>query len=101
MILDLLSPVFPKTVRVAVLGGSSVLRALCGVAAGSSKGVLSGHFASVDKGKGNLGEVNAVSFCFCLFSGISLLRGGEEVTLRDMFCGFSSVCMGQFPFDCR
>ena len=32
-------------------------RALCGVAAGSSKASLSAHFAK----KGNLGELNAVS----------------------------------------
>jgi hypothetical protein len=34
MVLDCLSPAFPKVVRVGVLGGSSCLRALCGVAAG-------------------------------------------------------------------
>lgn len=55
MILDCLSPVFPKPVRVAVLSASSVLRALCGVAAGSAKASLSAHFAK----RGNLGEVNA------------------------------------------
>ncbi|KAF2864142.1 DUF647-domain-containing protein [Piedraia hortae CBS 480.64] len=53
--LDCLSPVFPKTVRVFVLAGSSVLRALCGVAAGSAKASLSAHFACW----GNLGELNA------------------------------------------
>ena len=54
-VLDCLSPVFPKPVRVVVLSFSSVLRALCGVAAGSAKASLSAHFAKW----GNLGEVNA------------------------------------------
>lgn len=58
MVLDCLSPAFPSSVRVGVLVGSSCLRALCGVAAGSSKGCLSAHFAR----RGNLGEVNAVGF---------------------------------------
>ena len=57
MVLDCLSPAFPKPIRVGVLAGSSVLRALCGVAAGSAKGCLSAHFAKV----GNLGELCAVS----------------------------------------
>ncbi|EDU47148.1 hypothetical protein PTRG_04310 [Pyrenophora tritici-repentis Pt-1C-BFP] len=55
MVLDCLSPAFPKSIRVAVLSFSSCLRALCGVCAGSSKASLSAHFAH----KGNLGEVNA------------------------------------------
>lgn len=58
MILDCLSPAFPKPIRVLVLSFSSVLRSLCGVCAGSAKASLSAHFAR----KGNLGEVNAVSF---------------------------------------
>lgn len=57
MILDCLSPAFPKPFRILVLGFSSVLRSLCGVCAGSAKASLSAHFAR----KGNLGEVNAVS----------------------------------------
>jgi len=57
MILDCLSPAFPRTIRVLVLSSSSILRALCGVAAGSSKASLSAHFAKW----GNLGELNAVS----------------------------------------
>jgi len=57
MILDCLSPAFPKPFRVLVLSLSSVLRSLCGVCAGSAKASLSAHFAR----KGNLGEVNAVS----------------------------------------
>ena len=58
MILDCLSPAFPKVTRVFLLSFSSVLRALCGVAAGSSKASLSAHFARW----GNLGELNAVRF---------------------------------------
>ncbi|KAA6410511.1 MAG: hypothetical protein FRX48_05933 [Lasallia pustulata] len=55
MILDCLSPALPKIPRVILLSFSSVLRALCGVAAGSSKASLSAHFAKW----GNLGELNA------------------------------------------
>ncbi|KAF8862305.1 DUF647-domain-containing protein [Acephala macrosclerotiorum] len=55
MILDCLSPALPKASRVALLSLSSVLRSLCGVAAGSSKASLSAHFAT----QGNLGELNA------------------------------------------
>ena len=58
MILDCLSPAFPRGLRVMLLSTSSILRALCGVAAGSAKASLSGHFARA----GNLGEVNAVMF---------------------------------------
>lgn len=54
-ILDCLSPAFPKAIRVVILSFSSVLRALCGVAAGSAKASLSAHFARW----GNLGELNA------------------------------------------
>jgi hypothetical protein len=57
MILDCLSPAFPKPFRVLILSFSSVLRSLCGVCAGSAKASLSAHFAR----KGNLGELNAVS----------------------------------------
>ena len=57
MIFDCLSPALPKLLRVILLSFSSVLRALCGVAAGSSKASLSAHFAKW----GNLGELNAVS----------------------------------------
>ncbi|KAI9829080.1 MAG: hypothetical protein M1832_000103 [Thelocarpon impressellum] len=55
IILDCLSPAFPKVARVFILSTSSMLRALCGVAAGSSKASLSAHFAKW----GNLGELNA------------------------------------------
>lgn len=61
MVLDCLSPILPKAPRVLLLGGSSVLRALCGVAAGSSKASLSAHFAKW----GNLGELNAVCHPSC------------------------------------
>lgn len=54
-VLDCLSPAFPKPLRVVILSFSSVLRALCGVAAGSAKASLSAHFART----GNLGELNA------------------------------------------
>ena len=57
MVFDCLSPALPKALRVILLSCSSVLRALCGVAAGSSKASLSAHFAKW----GNLGELNAVS----------------------------------------
>jgi hypothetical protein len=63
MVLDCLSPAFPKPFRVLILGFSSVLRSLCGVCAGSAKASLSAHFAQ----KGNLGELNAVSFRVYLF----------------------------------
>ncbi|KAJ5851999.1 uncharacterized protein N7529_011384 [Penicillium soppii] len=56
MILDCLSPGVPGgAMRVAVLSAAGVLRALCGVAGGSSKASLSAHFARW----GNLAEVNA------------------------------------------
>ncbi|THY13398.1 DUF647-domain-containing protein [Aureobasidium pullulans] len=55
MVLDCLSPAFPKPLRVLILASGSVLRSLCGVAAGSSKASLSAHFARW----GNLGELNA------------------------------------------
>lgn len=57
MLLDCLSPALPRGPRVLLLSASSVLRALCGVAAGSAKASLSAHFAKW----GNLGELNAVS----------------------------------------
>ena len=60
MILDCFSPALPKASRVVLLSLSSVLRSLCGVAAGSSKASLSAHFAT----QGNLGELNAVRIFF-------------------------------------
>ncbi|KAG9246546.1 vitamin B6 photo-protection and homoeostasis-domain-containing protein [Calycina marina] len=55
MILDCLSPAFPRPYRVLLMSFSSMLRSLCGVAAGSAKASLSAHFAT----QGNLGELNA------------------------------------------
>ncbi|KAL4821626.1 vitamin B6 photo-protection and homoeostasis-domain-containing protein [Aspergillus spinulosporus] len=56
MLLDCLSPMVPAGFnRVTVLSAAGVLRALCGVAGGSSKASLSAHFARW----GNLAEVNA------------------------------------------
>lgn len=60
MLLDCLSPALPRGPRVLLLSASSMLRALCGVAAGSAKASLSAHFAKW----GNLGELNAVSDAF-------------------------------------
>ncbi|KAJ5172237.1 hypothetical protein N7492_004830 [Penicillium capsulatum] len=56
MVLDCLSPMVPAGVmRVMILSTAGVLRALCGVAGGSSKASLSAHFARW----GNLAELNA------------------------------------------
>lgn len=55
MVSDCLSPVLPKMVRVPLLGMSSIFRALCGIAGGSSKATLSVHFARA----ANVGELNA------------------------------------------
>jgi hypothetical protein len=91
MILDCLSPAFPKPIRVGVLAGSSVLRSLCGVCANSSKASLSAHFAK----KGNLGEVNAVSsrslYVICLvmylvcFDRLSELFSGVGILIHGAF----------------
>lgn len=72
MVLDCLSPVLGagmgmgmgmgSGVRVGLLVAASVLRALCGVAAGSAKGCLSAHFAR----RGNLGMfANSRQSYFC------------------------------------
>ncbi|CUS14733.1 unnamed protein product [Tuber aestivum] len=55
MILDCLSPAFPRSVRILMLCCSGSLRAACGVAGGGSKASLSVHFAR----SGNVGELNA------------------------------------------
>jgi hypothetical protein len=70
MLLDCLSPAFPKGPRVLLLGTSSVLRALCGVAAGSAKASLSAHFAT----QGNLGELNAVRSPFPILVHFQLFK---------------------------
>ncbi|KAL5606879.1 hypothetical protein BROUX41_003256 [Berkeleyomyces rouxiae] len=53
--LDLFSPALPSPIMIFVLCISSALRAMCGVAAGSSKAALSSHFAKQD----NMAELNA------------------------------------------
>lgn len=59
MIMDCLSPMVPAgMIRVSVLSTAGILRALCGVAGGSSKASLSAHFAKW----GNLAELNAVRY---------------------------------------
>ncbi|CCU79488.1 DUF647 domain protein [Blumeria hordei DH14] len=55
LIIECLSPTFPKAWRVVLFSLASMLRSLCGVAAGSSKASLSAHFATQD----NIGELNA------------------------------------------
>lgn len=55
MILDCLSPAFPRSARILMLCCSGSLRAACGVAGGGSKASLSVHFAR----SGNVGELNA------------------------------------------
>lgn len=54
-ILDCISPIMPTVGRAMTLGVSNACRALCGVAGGSSKAILSSHFAK----SGNVGELNA------------------------------------------
>ncbi|KAK6433454.1 hypothetical protein LTR95_010369 [Oleoguttula sp. CCFEE 5521] len=76
-VLDCLSPAFPKPLRVLVLTFAGVLRALCGVAAGSSKASLSAHFAKW----GNLGELNAKdSSQETVISLLGMLVGSQVVT---------------------
>lgn len=53
--LDLLLPILPLMPKVSVMVTASILRSLCGVAAGASKATLSAHFAKT----GNLAELNA------------------------------------------
>ncbi|PYH46097.1 RUS1 family protein [Aspergillus saccharolyticus JOP 1030-1] len=56
MVLDCVSPMVPAgALRVIVLSTAGILRALCGVAGGSSKASLSAHFSRW----GNLAQVNA------------------------------------------
>lgn len=54
-ILDCMSPAMPVLGRVVTLCVSNACRAVCGVAGGSSKAILSSHFAKA----GNIGELNA------------------------------------------
>lgn len=53
--LDLLAPLMSTVPKVFIMSTASMLRALCGVAAGASKATLSAHFAK----NGNLAELNA------------------------------------------
>ncbi|KAL1383262.1 vitamin B6 photo-protection and homoeostasis-domain-containing protein [Phyllosticta capitalensis] len=96
MLLDMLSPGVPAGVpRTAVLSFASILRALCGVAAGSSKASLSAHFAK----EGNLGELNAVSktFCFESWSNLSYFGGHKtDATLRCALCYSASALPTSF-----
>ncbi|KAK1598956.1 vitamin B6 photo-protection and homoeostasis-domain-containing protein [Colletotrichum navitas] len=55
MLLDCLSPFFPRSTRFLVLCFSSLLYSASGVAGNASKSSLSGHFAKWN----NLGELNA------------------------------------------
>ncbi|KAK2031011.1 DUF647-domain-containing protein [Colletotrichum zoysiae] len=55
MVLDCLSPFFPRGIRFLVLCFSSLLYSASGVAGNASKSSLSGHFAKWN----NLGELNA------------------------------------------
>jgi len=78
MILECLSPAFPKPIRVCILATSSALKALCGVAAGSSKASLSAHFARW----GNLGELNAKdSSQETVISLLGMLAGSAVVSM--------------------
>jgi len=54
-VLDVLSPSLPGAWRVPALCVSSCCRAICGVAGGSSKAILSAHFAKT----ADVGELNA------------------------------------------
>ncbi|OQV01338.1 hypothetical protein CLAIMM_06717 [Cladophialophora immunda] len=54
-ILDCLSPGLPLLGRICTLCVSNACRAVCGVSGGSSKAILSSHFAR----EGNIGELNA------------------------------------------
>ncbi|KAF1355257.1 vitamin B6 photo-protection and homoeostasis-domain-containing protein [Delphinella strobiligena] len=78
MIFDCLSPAFPRPARVLILSCSSILRSLCGVAAGSAKASLSAHFALSN----NLAELNAKdSSQETIISLLGMAAGGLVVTL--------------------
>lgn len=90
MLLDCLSPALPRGPRVLLLSSSSVLRALCGVAAGSSKASLSAHFAKW----GNLGELNAVGgICRVGSRGPSNFSASDPATER-LESGDSHLAIG-------
>lgn len=54
-VMDCMSPSLPKPLRIPLLCAASMCRAICGVAGGSSKAILSAHFARAN----NIGELNA------------------------------------------
>ena len=54
-VMDCVSPSVPKSLRIPLLCTASICRAICGVAGGSSKAILSAHFARSN----NIGELNA------------------------------------------
>lgn len=78
MLLDAASPAVPRGWRVVVLATASMLRALCGVAAGSAKASLSGHFAR----SGNLGEVSAKDASQETVVGLAGMLAGSIVVSR-------------------
>lgn len=88
MLLDCLSPALPRGPRVLLLSSSSMLRALCGVAAGSSKASLSAHFAKW----GNLGELNAVSQPYTLF--LAMVRSRPNVASEGLEPGDCNLSDG-------
>ncbi|RXW21986.1 hypothetical protein EST38_g3874 [Candolleomyces aberdarensis] len=64
LVLDTVSPVLNSyfawpQLRIAALCLSASSRALCGIVAGGSKAAISLHFASPEKGKGDIGDLNA------------------------------------------
>lgn len=88
MIMDSFSPMVPGgAMRVGILSTAGVLRALCGVAGGSSKASLSAHFAKW----GNLAELNAVS-ALCVFAGATS-NAIHRKTLRKRRSSLSLACL--------
>ncbi|KAL8636840.1 MAG: hypothetical protein Q9228_005814 [Teloschistes exilis] len=88
MLLDCLSPALPRGPRTLLLSTSSVLRALCGVTAGSSKASLSAHFAKW----GNLGELNArANIVFSTFLDQGTVLSPKEVSLQERIFEWGGV----------
>ncbi|KIW91139.1 uncharacterized protein Z519_08033 [Cladophialophora bantiana CBS 173.52] len=83
-VLDCLSPGLPLLERICALCVSNACRAVCGVSGGSSKAILSSHFAK----EGNIGELNAKD-------------GSQEtvVTLVGMWAGGLLVSKVQGTFE--
>ena len=89
-VLDVLSPSLPGYARVPTLCVASVCRSICGVCGGSTKAVLSAHFATA----GNIGELNAkdgsqetvVNLVGMWFGGVVVSKvEGRNATLLWMF----------------